>query len=376
MTDTKAPNKIKKILWLTWKDSQNPLAGGAEKVNHELAKRLVADGYEVLFVVGGWPGAKSEEVVDGYRLVCVGSRFTVYWHAYKYYKQNLQGWADVVIDEINTIPFFAKFYVKEKNLLFIHQLAREIWFYEMFFPASLVGYLLEPIYLWILSDRQVITISESSAKDIARFGFKRKNIHIISEGIDISPIASLSEIQKYPSPTLLSLGSIRSMKRTAHIIQAFEIAKKDNQELRLIVAGNANSPYGRKVLELIQNSPFKESIEYKGSVSDAEKIELMQKSHALLVTSIKEGWGLVVTEANSQGTPAVVYNVDGLRDSVKNGITGIVVDPIAQHMAFGITKLIQDPALYATMQKNAWEWSKTINFDASYTEFKEILDHA
>ena len=38
-----------KILWLTWKDRKNPLAGGAEVVNEELAKRLVKDGHEVIF---------------------------------------------------------------------------------------------------------------------------------------------------------------------------------------------------------------------------------------------------------------------------------------------------------------------------------------
>ncbi len=54
-----------KILWLTWKDIKHPLAGGAEVVNEELAKRLAKDGHEVLFLVGGFEGGEGG---SGYKL--------------------------------------------------------------------------------------------------------------------------------------------------------------------------------------------------------------------------------------------------------------------------------------------------------------------
>jgi len=91
----------KKILWFTWKDKKNPLAGGAEIVNEELAKRLVQDGNQVKLIVGGYTGAEAREVIDGYEIIRVGGRWTVYWQAYKYYQQNLKGWADLVIDKIH-----------------------------------------------------------------------------------------------------------------------------------------------------------------------------------------------------------------------------------------------------------------------------------
>ena len=58
-----------KILWLTWKDKDNPLAGGAEAVNEELAKRLVKGGHEVLFLVGGYKGGSSEERRFGFKII-------------------------------------------------------------------------------------------------------------------------------------------------------------------------------------------------------------------------------------------------------------------------------------------------------------------
>lgn len=363
-----------RILWFTWKDRKNPLAGGAEVVNEELAKRLAHDGHEVLFVVGGYAGCTAEEVCDSFKIVRVGNRFSVYWHAYRYYKKDLQGWADIVIDEVNTIPFFAKFYVKEKNILFIHQLAREIWFYQMFFPLSLIGYLLEPIYLWSLRDRETITISESTKNDLIQYGHSPENISIISEGIELTPLGTLEEVTKYEVLTLLSLGAVRPMKRTLEIVQAFEIAKLQIPTLKLKVAGDTSGTYGTKILTYIARSQYKNDIEVLGAVSEEKKLEVMQKCHILMVTSVKEGWGLIVTEANSQGTPAVVYNVDGLRDSVRDSITGrVTTSNIPQNLAEKLVEILRDTPLYTTLRHNAWEWSKEITFEKSYADFKKIV---
>ncbi len=364
-----------RILWFTWKDMQNPLAGGAEVVNEELAKKLAADDHEVIFLVGGFAGGAQEESRDGFKIIRVGGRFSVYWHAYRYYKKHCQGWADLVIDEVNTIPFLAKFYVKEKNILFIHQLAREIWFYQMFFPASVIGYLIEPLYLKLLSDKETITISDSTKNDLQKYGFKPESIHIISEGIQLTPVSDLETIKKYEAPTLLSLGAIRPMKKTLEIVKAFEFAKKTVPNLKLILAGDTSGAYGATVLHHINHSPYKNDIEILGKISTEKKLEVMQKSHVIAATSVKEGWGLIVTEANSQGTPAVVYNVDGLRDSVRHGKTGLVTtENTPQALALNITNLFTSPTEYDTLRHNAWEWSKEITFDKAYRDFKSILN--
>lgn len=365
-----------KILWFTWKDMKNPLAGGAEVVNEELAKRLAHEGHEVLFVVGGFDGCESTEERDGFKIIRVGGRWTVYWHAYKYYKKNLVGWADLVIDEVNTIPFFAKFYVEEKNILFIHQLCRQIWFYQMFFPLNMIGYILEPIYLRLLINKNVITVSESTKADLVRNGFQKERIDIISEGIEIIPLEKLSPRQREGNYVILSLGAFREMKRTDEIVRAFEVAKEKNSELKLVMAGDTGGKFGEKVLSIIENSKYKDSIEVLGRVSEEKKTELMQKAYLIAVTSVKEGWGLIVTEANSQGTPAVVYDVDGLRDSVRHNETGLVCsENTPACLADNINKLLKNKDEYERLRKNAWEWSKQITFEKSYEDFKSIINN-
>lgn len=363
-----------KFLWFSWKDLSHPQAGGAERVNEEIAKRLSLDGHEVIMVVAGFPGAKEEEIRNGYRIVRLGNRYTVYWHAYRYYKNYLQGWADLVIDEMNTIPFFCKYYVTEKNILFVHQLCREIWFYQMSYPVNIVGYLFEPLYLRLLSDRDVITISDSTRRDLARYGFNIKNIQIISMGTTLNPVEHLAQLSKFLDPTLLSLGAIRPMKRTVDQIKAFEIAKRKIPDLKLIIAGTAVGCYGQKVLGLIRRSPNAKDIHYAGAVSEEEKARLMGKSHLLLVTSIKEGWGLVVTEANSQGTPAIVYDVDGLRDSVRSKQTGYVTKKnTPKLLADAVLLSYSNTQAYENMRSQAHSWSCKINFNQCYTDFLTVM---
>ena len=368
-----------KILWFTWKDREHPLAGGAELLNEELAKRCVRDGHEVIFIVGGFQNGTAETIRDGLKIVRVGGRVSVYWKAYQYFKKHLQDWPDVVIDEVNTIPFFSSLYARKtkkhpRTLLFIHQLAREIWFYEMMFPLSLIGYMVEPMYLWILRKQNVITVSESTRRDLMKYGFQKERISIISEGSEIAPVEDLNTIQKTEQPTMLALGSIRAMKRTHHVVRAFEIAKQAMPELKLVIAGKAERRYGARVTKMMKDSIYAKDISYLGPVSKEKKVELMRTSHLICVASVKEGWGLIVTEAASQGTPAVVYDVDGLRDSVKDGVTGVVCkENTPNGMAEAVVGLLKDGGKRDSFARRGWEVSKEMGFERGYEEVKKTF---
>lgn len=365
-----------RIVWCSWKDRAHPQAGGAEVVTDQILRRLVADGHEVTLLTAAYPGAG--ELETAYRIIRGGGRFTVYFHAWRYYRKNLRGAVDLVIDEMNTIPFFASRYVDTKSLMMVHQLAREIWFYQLPWFIGWIGYLLEPLYLFSLRKQPVITVSDSTQRDLAYYGFDTAKIRIISEGIEMERAKTIEDIEKYDRPTMLSLGAMRAMKRTIDQVWAFEIAKKRLPDLQLKLAGDSNDPYGEEVLRIVGKSPFRDDIEYLGRVSTAKRQELMQKSHFITVTSVKEGWGLIVSEAASQGTPAIVYNVDGLRDSVQHNTTGLVTQQnTPKNIADAIETLLANPAQYQTMRKSAWKATETLTFDQSYQDFthamKELL---
>jgi len=97
-----------KILWLNWKDIQHPQAGGAEVVTDQIASRLARDGNEVILLSGAGRGVKGDQI-HGYKVFRLGNKFSLYWKAFRYYKKYLQDWADIIIEEVNTIPFFLSF---------------------------------------------------------------------------------------------------------------------------------------------------------------------------------------------------------------------------------------------------------------------------
>ena len=176
------------------------------------------------------------------------------------------------------------------------------------------------------------------------------------------------------------------MKRTDHIVKAFNLLKERVPQARLIIAGDTDDSYAKKVIALAVKSPHKESIQIHGRVSQEVKTDLMQRSHIIAVTSIKEGWGLIVTEAGSQGTPAVVYNVDGLRDSVRHDETGLIstqnTPQALAHEMFRALKIQgvydkvsipSDNMLANKLGRGAWIWSQRITFDQSYSDFTKAV---
>ena len=100
----------------------------------------------------------------------------------------------------------------------------------------------------------------------------------------------------------------------------------------------------------------------------------MSRAHIILVPGIREGWGLVVTEANAMGTPAVAYDVPGLRDSVKHNITGLLCrNRKPEELAAKAILLLKDNVLYKKLCVNSLEWSKSFSWDKSTSECLNVL---
>ncbi len=166
------------------------------------------------------------------------------------------------------------------------------------------------------------------------------------------------------------------MKRPDCVLKVFEIAKKDIKNLKFWIAGFGQGKYAENFFEQIKKSKFSKDVVYYGKVSHEKKLQLIRDAHLIVVTSVKEGWGIIVTEANSQGTPAVVYDVDGLRDSCKHKMTGLVsANNSLKNLAENIVKLMKDEDLYQKYRQNSWKDSQNYTYQNSYEVFKNIIDN-
>lgn len=360
-----------KILILNWRDIKHPLAGGAEISTHEHAKSWVKAGHEVIQFSSRVAGRKTEEIIDRVQIIRRGNHYTVHLHAFFYYLKYLRGKIDLVIDEFHFIPFFTPLYVKEKKLAFIHETAEEVWFKNQPFPINVVGFLLEPLFFKFYKRVSFITVSESTKKDLIRFGISDRKIKIIHNGVKVINSGS----QKEKIPTLLYLGRLAKDKGTEEAISAFYQIQKEQKDVRLWIVGREESRgYLKKLKDKVKSLSLTRKVIFYNYVSEEKKFELFKRAWALIHPSIKEGWGLTVIEAASQGTPAVAYNIPGLRDSIINGKTGLLTD---DKTVTGLTQkiriLFNNPSLCMTLGKNALFWSKKFNWENSTNESLKLI---
>lgn len=353
-----------RILWFNWRDIKNPHAGGAEVFTHEVMRRLAEKGHITTLFTSTFSGCSLREEIDGVEVVRNGGKYGVYKKAKEFYRLN-NDMFDIVVDEINTKPFLTPRFVKEKPVVaLIHQLAREFWFYETPFPINYIGrYFLEERWLTNYREVPTITVSNSSRVDLEHLGFKK--ILMVPEGISVQPLNEVPE--KESTPTVIFIGRLKKAKLPDHAIRAFELVKKNISDAQMWVIGDG---YMKSQLE----KSAAESVKFHGFLDSETKYDLLRRAHLILVPAVREGWGLVVTEANALGTPAIGYNVPGIRDSIQDGITGILTGRnTPEELANQAIRLLTDRQLLYNLSRDALVHSKQFSWDLTADRFDQIL---
>jgi glycosyltransferase involved in cell wall biosynthesis/O-antigen/teichoic acid export membrane protein len=344
-----------RILFLNWRDIRNPDAGGAEVVTHEVGKRWVAQGHEVALLTSRFPGCLPTETVDGVRIRRIGRLRTGSFHLRVQWKlAHLRGY-DLVIDEINTIPFFTPLWRRRlpPTVTLIHQLARDVLEAELPPPVAAVGRRLEPRMLRLYADAPVVTVSESTRQDLLAIGLR--DVSVVPDGRDESP--ELDGIEKEAVPTFLFVGRLAPNKRPDHAVAAFQSIRDRMPDAQLWIVGR-----GPMEKELRRKLP--DGAEMLGFLSRDELYRRMARAHCLLVPSVREGWGLVVIEAASVGTPAVGYDVSGIRDSVRDGATGLLAtDGVSRALADRAVSLVKDGLAYEAIRREAMAWASEFSWE-------------
>ena len=353
-----------RILWFNWRDIKNPDAGGAEVFTHEVMTRLAKMGHEITLFCPLFPNAKSKEKVNGLEIIRSGGTFTVYLKAKQFYKRNRNHY-DLVIDEINGRPFLSPKIIGNKpTLVLFHQLIHEIWFYETRFPLNcLCYYFLENRWLSAYKDTPTVTVSASSEKDLKSRNFNK--VSTVPIGVNIKPLEKVE--RKEFEPTIVFLGRLKRHKLPDHALKAFALIKNELPNAKMWVIGDGDMHVELKKMNI-------KDVVFYGRIKDELKYDLLRRAHLLLVPSVREGWALVVTEANAMGTPVIAYDNHGLRDSVIDRKTGILVkDKSPENLASSAVTLLKDQDLLTEYSSNALEFSKQFSWDNTAAAFDKII---
>ena len=318
-----------RILAYNWRDLAHPRAGGAEVYLQSVAREWVSCGHQVTVFSAAVAGRPAEEFLDGVRVLRRGSRTGVYREAERYWRRAGAGHYDLVLDCVNTRPFMCPRFARSVPVVaLIHQVAREVWRYETPWPISVVGrYLLEPRWLRAYRDVPVVTVSESSRESLAEYGLRR--VTVVPEGwVPTVP----APVEKESAPTVVFIGRLSANKRPEHAIAAFGLVRRQLPDAQMWVIGSG--PQEERLRTVAGPG-----VTFLGHLPEDAKRDRLGRAHALVATSVREGWGLVVTEAAASGTVAIGYDVAGLRDSI-GASGGVLTRADPGSLARGLVELL------------------------------------
>jgi glycosyltransferase involved in cell wall biosynthesis len=295
-----------RVVFISWRDLAHPQAGGSEYVNDRLATGLQDRGHEVALLAGA-------PVADhGYEVVDTGGRYTQYLRAPLEHRRRFRGW-DIVVDVENGIPFFSPLWRRGAGVCLVHHVHVDQW--RMYFPAPVAwtGKLLETqIMPAVYRRRLFVAVSRSTAESLTRLGIDPARVRTIEMGCDPVTVT----VERSPTPLFVALGRLVPHKGLDRLVALWERVRPVTGG-RLVVAGDGPE------LDRLRRVAGP-AVELPGVISGDDKLRLLASAWALVHPAHHEGWGTVIMEAASAGTPTVGYDVPGVRDSVVDGTTGLL----------------------------------------------------
>ncbi|MZG19364.1 glycosyltransferase [Streptomyces sp. SID5914] len=309
----------RRIVFLARRDLHNSAAGGSELLVHRLAEGLTAAGHQVTLMCGGPAAPKYSAPLEpggiprpGYRVVSAGGDAGHFLRAKQAFARHV-GDCDLLVEVCNGMPYLAPLWHRGPTLCLVNHVHTDLWRMRYSAPAAVLGRRLEH---WALADvhrrNLLMAVSESTSSALTRIGVAEERIRIVHNGVEEpGPL-----VPKSPEPLFLAMGRLVEYKRIDLLLRLWERVRPVTGG-RLVIVGDGPE---RQRLESMAGL----GVVFTGRVTEAEKHRLLCQAWLLLHPSAVEGWGLVVTEAAIRGTPSVGFDIPGLRDSVRDGVTGVL----------------------------------------------------
>lgn len=360
---------LRRVRFVAWRDLDDPEAGGSELHAHRIASLWAQAGIEVTFRTSAVAG--QEEVVkrNGYRVVRRSGRYAVFpgaaWQGLRGRPRRGEG----LVEVWNGMPFFSPLWYRGPRIVFLHHVHAEMW--RMVLPGWLarVGETVEqrvapPLY----RRSRVVTLSRSSREEIVEMlGMGADRVSVVPPGVTsiFSPGGRRSA-----TPLVVAAGRLVPVKRFDLLIESLVRVKERCPELRAVVVGEG---YERAALEDLRRRHDAEGwLDLPGRVSDAELVDWYRKAWVVSSTSLREGWGMTLTEAAACGTPVVATDIAGHRDAVLHGRTGLLADGV-DGVAAALVEVLTDTGLRERLGRVALERSRWFTWQAAARSTLEAL---
>jgi len=348
----------RRILFVSWRDLANPMAGGSELLIHQLASGLAQRGYDVSLLCGGPVEPKTFYLVSG-----AGGQYSQYLRVPLQYLRSFRS-ADLVVEVCNGMPFLAPLWRRGPVLCLVNHVHTELWSSRFGPLMAAFGRAIEAdVMPRVHRKNLIVTVSESSRSSLVGLGIPQDRIRVIPQGISEPPPL----VEKRWPPSFVAVGRLVGYKRIDLLLEMWRSVKQETGGTLTIIGDGPD----RETLE----SKNAEDVIFTGFVSEAEKHRLMSEACVLLHPASWEGWGLVITEAAVRGTPSVGFDVPGVRDAVVHGETGLLASDPESFKRHWI-RLTKEKDLYRKLKDNGMKRALSYPIKASVSEFELVAAEA
>ncbi|WP_083983568.1 glycosyltransferase family 4 protein [Actinomadura hibisca] len=364
-----------RIAIVNWRDPWHPAAGGAERYAWELARSLTERGARVVFLTSRAPGQERRSRVDGVDVVRLGGTFTLYPLALAWTLGHRRSF-DAVIDCQNGIPFFTPWVLPRRVpvLCVVHHVHDGQ--FGLYFPAWLawIGRVLEgPVSRVTYRRHAFVVVSPSTRRAVReRLGWTGP-AYLVPNGADAPPATAVPAPSSPGDPTLVCVTRLVPHKRLSRLLDLAGRLTEERPGLRLDIVGDG--PEAAELADAVRDRGLGGVVTLHGYVSQEIKAALVARADLHLSTSQGEGWGLSVVEAAALGVPTVAYDVDGLRDAVRDGTTGWLADPdedLADVVERALKELA-DPGRRAEVAAACRDWAGEFDWTRTADRMTRLL---
>lgn len=348
-----------RIAVLAWRDLTHPRAGGSEYVVDHLCAGLQERGHEVVLLAG------SPTTDHPYPVWPLGGTFDQYLRAPWVLRRRV-GRVDVVLDVQNGIPYFAPLWQRAPVVCLVHHVHTEQWAMEFPAPVAAFGRWLErSVMPRVYRHSDYVAVSDSTRRALVAIGVDPDAVHTVEMGA--APVVATGE--RSAEPRFVVLGRLVPHKRV-------DLALRCWPQVRAAVGGTlVIAGDGPDADALRAQFGAAEGVEFTGFVSEERKAAELGAAWVLVHPAHHEGWGTVVIEAAAAGVPAVAFDVEGVRDSVVAGATGILARTEDEFVAAWI-RMGSDAALRATMGEAARVRAAGLTWPAALDRMETVLTDA
>jgi glycosyltransferase involved in cell wall biosynthesis len=362
-----ARSGLSHVHMLAWRDLDDDEAGGSEVHAHSIAAIWAQSGLQVTMRTSTAVGQPASARRDGYTVSRQAGRYGVFPRSALAEITGRLGPCDGLVEIWNGMPFMSPLWWRKPRVIWLHHVHGPMWGMTLPGPVAKAGVLLEErIAPKFYRHQPIVTLSPSSEEELVHeLGFPAENVTVIPPGLN--PFFTPGG-QRSDAPLAVAVGRLVPVKDFPRLVRVMAGVRERVPNAELVIVGEG---YERdRIVDTIRQCGGQDWVRLAGRVTDDELRDLYRRAWLAVSVSVREGWGMTLTEAAACGTPTVATDISGHADAVARDRSGLLRSTDAE-LVDAITTVMTDERRRTELQAGAlaraaeltWERTAQANFD-------------